>query len=39
MSALAHTGAETAVPAVAGSAALLVAGAILYRRFRPDRSR
>lgn len=36
-SSLAHTGADLAAPAVAGSAALLVAGAVLYRRFRPDR--
>lgn len=35
--ALAHTGADLTVPAVAGSAALLVAGAGLYRRFRPGR--
>ncbi|KOV96614.1 chaplin [Streptomyces sp. NRRL B-3648] len=34
-STLAHTGADLAAPAVAGSAALLLTGAILYRRFRP----
>ncbi|MGW5336672.1 chaplin [Streptomyces bauhiniae] len=32
---LAHTGADFAAPALAGSAAFLVAGAALYRRFRP----
>ncbi|MFG3009814.1 chaplin [Streptomyces cinerochromogenes] len=37
VSSLARTGADLAAPAAAGSAALLVAGAILYRRFRPDR--
>ncbi|MBL1084611.1 chaplin [Streptomyces actinomycinicus] len=37
-STLAHTGADVTVPAVAGSAALLVAGATLYRRFRPGRT-
>ncbi|WP_251091985.1 chaplin [Streptomyces sp. Caat 7-52] len=35
---LAHTGADLTAPAVAGSAALLVAGATLYRRFRPGRT-
>ncbi|GAA2237847.1 chaplin [Streptomyces nogalater] len=34
---LAHTGADATAPAAAGSAALVVAGAILYRRFRPAR--
>ncbi|MEU1007453.1 chaplin [Streptomyces sp. NPDC005890] len=34
-STLAHTGADVTAPAVAGSAALLLTGAILYRRFRP----
>lgn len=34
-SALAHTGADGTAPAVAGSAALLLTGAVLYRRFRP----
>ncbi|MER5200007.1 chaplin [Streptomyces sp. NPDC002755] len=34
-STLAHTGADLAVPAVASGAAFLLAGAILYRRFRP----
>ncbi|MFI7346457.1 chaplin [Streptomyces sp. NPDC049936] len=33
---LAHTGADLTVGAVAGSAALLIAGGVLYRRFRPD---
>ncbi|MGW2458586.1 chaplin [Streptomyces sp. NPDC004457] len=37
-STLAHTGADVTTPAVAGSAALLLTGAILYRRFRPGRS-
>ncbi|MER7309338.1 chaplin [Streptomyces griseoluteus] len=32
---LAHTGADFAAPALAGSAAFLVAGAALYRRHRP----
>ncbi|MEU2061128.1 chaplin [Streptomyces sp. NPDC013455] len=36
---LARTGADVTAPAVAGSAALLVTGAILYRRFRPGRPR
>ncbi|MFI1705187.1 chaplin [Streptomyces griseoruber] len=35
VSALAHTGADATVPALAGSAALVLAGAVLYRRFRP----
>ncbi|MER6565945.1 chaplin [Streptomyces sp. NPDC001093] len=35
VSALAHTGADIALPAVAGSAALLLTGTALYRRFRP----
>ncbi|WP_189978013.1 chaplin [Streptomyces capoamus] len=35
-STLAHTGADLTAPAVAGSAALLLTGAILYRRFRPS---
>ncbi|WP_330341701.1 chaplin [Streptomyces sp. NBC_00557] len=35
---LAHTGADATVPAVAGSAALLLAGTVLYRRFRPART-
>ncbi|MEU6592835.1 chaplin [Streptomyces sp. NPDC046881] len=34
-STLAHTGADLTAPAIAGSAALLLTGAILYRRFRP----
>ena len=33
---LAHTGADLTVGAAAGSAALLIAGGVLYRRFRPD---
>ncbi|MEV5386848.1 chaplin [Streptomyces sp. NPDC052721] len=37
-STLAHTGADVTTPAVASSAALLLTGAILYRRFRPGRS-
>ncbi|MFF0512613.1 chaplin [Streptomyces sp. NPDC004250] len=36
---LAHTGADLTVGAVAGSAALLIAGGVLYRRFRPDPTR
>ncbi|MET9409833.1 chaplin [Streptomyces sp. NPDC002935] len=32
---LAHTGADQTVPAIAASAALLLGGALLYRRFRP----
>ncbi|MFH8769973.1 MULTISPECIES: chaplin [unclassified Streptomyces] len=36
---LAHTGADVTAPAVAGSAALLLTGATLYRRFRPGRDR
>ncbi|MEV8035329.1 chaplin [Streptomyces sp. NPDC086182] len=32
---LAHTGADQAMPALAASAALLLGGAVLYRRFRP----
>ncbi|MGX1887728.1 chaplin [Streptomyces sp. NPDC055287] len=35
---LAHTGGDLTAPAIAGSAALL-AGAVLYRRFRPVRTR
>ncbi|ARP73584.1 hypothetical protein LK08_10875 [Streptomyces sp. MUSC 125] len=38
VSTLAHTGTDVMAPAVAGSAALLVAGTILYRRFRPGRT-
>ncbi|MEU6816734.1 chaplin [Streptomyces sp. NPDC046860] len=33
---LAHTGADYAAPALAGSAAFIVAGSALYRRFRPS---
>ncbi|MEU0005557.1 chaplin [Streptomyces sp. NPDC006314] len=36
---LAHTGADLTAPAVAGSAALLLTGTALYRRFRPNRTR
>ncbi|WP_307618936.1 chaplin [Streptomyces sp. V3I7] len=36
---LAHTGADVTAPAVAGSAALLLAGAVLFRRFRPRQER
>ncbi|MFE3638806.1 chaplin family protein [Streptomyces sp. NPDC059168] len=36
---LAHTGADMTAPAVAGSAALLLTGTVLYRRFRPSRMR
>ncbi|MFE1288432.1 chaplin [Streptomyces sp. NPDC058751] len=32
---LAHTGADAAMPAVAASAAMLIGGAVLFRRFRP----
>ncbi|WRZ94788.1 chaplin [Streptomyces sp. NBC_01007] len=32
---LAHTGADQTMPAIAASAALLLGGAVLYRRFRP----
>ncbi|MFE7650022.1 chaplin [Streptomyces phaeoluteigriseus] len=35
MSALAHTGTDATVPALAGAAALVLGGAVLYRRFRP----
>ncbi|QFZ78184.1 DUF320 domain-containing protein [Streptomyces fagopyri] len=35
MASLAHTGADQTVPAIAVSAALLLGGAVLYRRFRP----
>lgn len=37
-SSLAHTGADLTAPAVAGSVALVLTGAVLYRRFRPDRT-
>ncbi|MEV7151433.1 chaplin [Streptomyces sp. NPDC093084] len=36
---LAHTGAGLTGAAAAGSAALLLAGTVLHRRFRPDRTR
>ncbi|WP_254395780.1 LAXTG-anchored chaplin ChpB [Streptomyces sp. AC512_CC834] len=32
---LAHTGADQALPVLAGGAALVLGGAVLYRRFRP----
>ncbi|MFI8951583.1 chaplin family protein [Streptomyces sp. NPDC053750] len=32
---LAHTGTDAAVPTLAGGAALILGGAVLYRRFRP----
>ncbi|MFD5267967.1 chaplin [Streptomyces sp. NPDC058335] len=35
MSALARTGTDGTVPALAGAAALVLGGAVLYRRFRP----
>ncbi|MGW1501805.1 chaplin [Streptomyces mirabilis] len=35
MASLAHTGADQTMPTVAASAALLLGGAVLYRRFRP----
>ncbi|MEV4231024.1 chaplin [Streptomyces bobili] len=35
LSALAHTGTDATVPALAGAAALVLGGAVLYRRFRP----
>ncbi|MGV4983821.1 chaplin [Streptomyces sp. NRAIS4] len=37
--ALAHTGMDITAPVVAGSAALLLTGTALYRRFRPDGTR
>ncbi|MEU8967745.1 chaplin family protein [Streptomyces monashensis] len=39
VSALAHTGADATLPAAVGSAAFLLGGAVLYRRFRPGRTR
>ncbi|SNX56294.1 small secreted domain DUF320 [Streptomyces sp. TLI_55] len=36
---LAHTGTDLTLPATAGSAALLLGGAALYRRFRPGAQR
>ncbi|MFI5973283.1 chaplin [Streptomyces sp. NPDC051452] len=36
---LAHTGTDLTTPAVAGSAALLLTGTVLYRRFAPGRTR
>ncbi|MFJ6084712.1 chaplin [Streptomyces sp. NPDC092369] len=38
-STLAHTGADRTLPAAAASAALVVGGAALYRRFRPSATR
>ncbi|WP_369255305.1 chaplin [Streptomyces sp. R35] len=35
MVSLAHTGTDQTVPAIAASAALVLGGAVLYRRFRP----
>ncbi|MFE2530677.1 chaplin [Streptomyces sp. NPDC059371] len=35
VAALAHTGADGAMPAIAASAAMLLGGAVLFRRFRP----
>ncbi|MEV2214044.1 chaplin [Streptomyces sp. NPDC050997] len=37
--ALAHTGADRTAPAVLGSAALILGGAIVYRRYRPQAAR
>lgn len=39
MASLAHTGADQTMPAIAASAALLLGGAVLYRRFRPTAQR
>lgn len=39
VSSLAHTGADQTLPAVASSAALMLGGAALYRRFRPRSER
>jgi len=36
---LAHTGTDRTLPAAAGSAALVLGGAVLYRRFRPRTTR
>jgi LPXTG-motif cell wall-anchored protein len=36
---LAHTGTDQTLPAVAASTALLLGGAVLYRRFRPRAGR
>ncbi|MFE9622774.1 chaplin family protein [Streptomyces sp. NPDC006527] len=36
---LAHTGADATAPALLGSAALVLGGALLYRRFRPGAER
>ncbi|MFF9060467.1 chaplin [Streptomyces sp. NPDC014882] len=38
-SALAHTGADATAPALTGAAALILGGAVLYRRFRPGTER
>ncbi|MYV44193.1 DUF320 domain-containing protein [Streptomyces sp. SID2888] len=35
VAALAHTGADATLPALAGGAALVLGGGVLYRRFRP----
>ncbi|MFG2573843.1 chaplin family protein [Streptomyces sp. NPDC048481] len=39
VAALARTGADAALPALAGSTALMLGGALLYRRFRPGTER
>ncbi|MFK0023751.1 chaplin [Streptomyces sp. NPDC090798] len=39
MASLAHTGADQTLPAIAASAALLLGGAVLYRRYRPTAGR
>ncbi|MEH0580942.1 MULTISPECIES: chaplin [Streptomyces] len=39
VSSLARTGADATLPALAGSTAMLLGGAVLYRRFRPRRER
>ncbi|WP_107472550.1 chaplin [Streptomyces sp. 3214.6] len=39
VSSLARTGADATLPALAGSTAMVLGGAVLYRRFRPRRER
>ena len=39
VAALAHTGTDDTIPAAAASAALILGGAVLYRRFRPRAGR
>ncbi|MDX3797404.1 chaplin, partial [Streptomyces sp. AK04-3B] len=39
LSSLAHTGADATLTALAGSTAMLLGGALLYRRFRPGAER